>query len=283
MKKLIHIILTAAILAVLLTASVSAENNYLPRVIDETGTLTRTEISNLNSDVASFRQSYGMDCVLLMIDSLGGETAQDYADDYYDYNGYGMGADNSGVLFLISIGDRECYISTCGDAINRINDYEIELILDDAVYYLADDDWYGGFRAFIKSAGRMIETDNNKYPQHSYDGYPEYGGDHYYSATPQDTTHERLLIVFIAPAVIAVIAVAVMCYMMNNARGKATAADYAVRGSFKLNGALDILISRHVSRTPRMTDNGTSGGHGGGGSIHISHSGISHGGGGRHF
>ena len=269
MKKITAVIL---ILIFIIALSVSVSAADPDRVIDETGTLSASEISSLNSSVSDFRQRYNMDCVLLLIDSLGGVTAQDYADDYYDYNGYGMGEDNSGVLFLVSISDRECYISTCGDAIYEISDYEIELILDDATYYLADDDWYGGFRAFVKSAGRMIEQTDYS------DEYP--GGNEH---SQGETTGERLLIVFIAPAVIAAIAVAVMCYSMNNARGKTTAADYTVRGSFALTGALDILISRRVSRTAKDTDNNHGGSHHSGGSSHISHSGVSHGGGGRHF
>ena len=278
MKKVLCILILAVILTGVLTLTVSAKGD-LARVIDETDTLSTDEITALNRIVDSFRQKYNMDCVLLMIDSLGGVTARDYADDFYDEGGYGMGNDNSGVLFLISIYDRECYISTCGSAIAEINDYEIDLILDDATYYLADDDWYGGFRAFVSAAGRMLEHNYGKGGNGNGGGYNDPG--YYYE--PEDDTFERILIVFIAPAVIAGIAVAVMCWSMNNARGKSTAADYTVRGSFALTGALDILISRHVSRTAKDTGNHGGGGGGHGGSSHISHSGVSHGGGGRSF
>lgn len=256
--------LTVALLAALVLAlTVSAYDPALPRVIDETGTLTAAQTGKLNEASGAFRERYGIDCVILLTDSLRGDTPRDYADDYYDEHGYGMGADNSGILFLVSIRDREAYISTCGGAIDAITDYEIDLILDDAVEYFGHGDWYGGFAAAVAAAGRMIER-------------PNYGDSGHRDGI---ALRDRLLIVFIAPTVIAFVAVAVMCAMMNNARGKHTAADYTVRGSFSLTGALDILISRHVSRVPKNTDNG---GHGGG-SSHISHSGVSHGGGGRGF
>ena len=35
--------------------------------------------------------------------SLNGKTATKYADDYFDYNGYGLGNEKDGILLLISM------------------------------------------------------------------------------------------------------------------------------------------------------------------------------------
>ena len=42
----------------------------------------------------------------------GGKTAEAYADDYYDYNGYGYGENDDGLLLLVSMGEREWAITT---------------------------------------------------------------------------------------------------------------------------------------------------------------------------
>lgn len=271
--KLLFRVLALAAAALILILSVSAYDASLPRVVDRTGTFSAQETGRLDSISEEFRREYSMDCVIMLINSLGGKTPEAYADDAYDEGGYGMGNDNSGILFLISVGDREVYISTCGEAIDYIDDYEIERILDDMMYSLSDGEWCDAFSAGVDAAGRMIERPNGN-PDGCGMGPADYGEDSF-------STGERLLVVFIVPAVIGGIAVGVMCYMMNNVRGKYAAADYAVKGSFALSGALDIFLSRHVTKTPRAEQN--SGSHGGGGSTHISSGGISHGGGGRHF
>ena len=242
-----------------MSVTVFAYDASLPRVIDETGSLTKSEISTLTSESERFRSKYSMDCVLVLINSLGYKSAQDYADDYYDYNGYGMGYDNSGVLILVSIGDREVHVSTCGRAINEINDREVNMILDDVTSHLSSNDWYGGLYAFIISTGRMIERANT-------------GG-----GFDSVSTGERIAIALITGLVIALAVVGTQVYKMNNARKKTLAVDYTIPGSFALTGALDIFLSRKISKTPRAESGGS------GGSSHRSSSGVSHGGGGRHF
>ena len=252
--------LAALLLALSLVPSVFAYDASLDRVLDYTGTLDDSERSRLASTSEDFRREYSMDCVFLLTGSLGGKSAAAYADDAYDYGGYGMGDRNSGVLFLISTGEREVYISTCGEAINQISDLEIEYILDDMMDALRDGDWARAFRDGAGSAGDAIETRNA------------------HSASRKNDTGARLAAVFLAPAVIALLSVGIMWYMTSGAHGKFSAADYAVKNSFRLTGALDIFLSSHVSKTPRASESS-----GGGGSSHSSSSGVSHGGGGRHF
>lgn len=45
--------------------------------------------------------------IIVTVDSLNGKTVEEYADDYYDDNGYGYGENNSGILFLVAMDDRE--------------------------------------------------------------------------------------------------------------------------------------------------------------------------------
>lgn len=263
MKKMKRIFATLILICVFALFAVPVSAEASETVVDEAGVLTRSERSSLAASAESFRRRYNADCVFLIIGSYRyeGVSIETFADYWYDTNGCGVGPDRSGILLLLAVDDRECYISTCGSVLDEVSDYEIELILDDVTYYFADDDWYGGLSAFPGSAGRMIES-----VMESDGGGTNFGA--------------KMLAVFLFPALIAFAAVSVMAYMMNNARGRSTAADYAVRDSFRLTGALDIFLSRHVAKTPRQTESG-GGGHGG--SSHISSSGVSHGGGGRSF
>ena len=58
-------------------------------VVDEAGLLMPEEIAILEEKAAGLEQSYGIQAVILTVDSLGGNTAQDFTDDFYDQGGYG--------------------------------------------------------------------------------------------------------------------------------------------------------------------------------------------------
>ena len=57
------------------------------------------------------------DVIVVTVASLDGKTAESYADDYFDFNGYGLGQDRDGILLLLSMEDRDWAISTHGFAL----------------------------------------------------------------------------------------------------------------------------------------------------------------------
>ena len=57
----------------------------------------------------------------------------EYADDFYDYNGYGMGEKHNGIIMLISMENRDVWFGTTGSAIKTFSlDKSYEQIWDDA-------------------------------------------------------------------------------------------------------------------------------------------------------
>ena len=61
----------------------------------------------------------------------------DYADTYYENNGYGLGEDRAGVLMILDMTNRYNYLSTAGTMADYLNDHRIEEMLssaDDALY-----------------------------------------------------------------------------------------------------------------------------------------------------
>jgi uncharacterized protein len=63
-----------------------------------------------------------MDVVIVTVDDTRGKKARDFADDFFDYNGFGYGRDRDGILLLIDISDRIAWISTSGEAIDIFTD-----------------------------------------------------------------------------------------------------------------------------------------------------------------
>ena len=72
----------------------------------------------------------------------------DYADDFYDYNGYGYGDSNDGLILIVVMDTSDWWISTCGKAIKTFTDAGIEYIGEQIVPYLSNGDYYGAFDKF---------------------------------------------------------------------------------------------------------------------------------------
>ena len=220
-----------------------------------------------------------MDVVILTVDSLDGKRPQEYADDYYDYNGY---ADN-GVLFLLSMEERDWYISTKGNAIYALTDYGIQQVGESALPYLKNGDYYGAFDAFLDALPTYFSAYSDGAP---IDGHADTSGD-YYHGDQEDVVyyeqprHVNVWISIVIGAVIGGITVLIMRACMNTKRPQRSAGSYLNDSSYHLRTNRDLFLYSNVTKTRIQQESSSSGG--GGSSVHTSSSGSSHGGGGGKF
>ncbi len=69
-------------------------------VFDEANLLLEDEEESLNLKANNLSDKYNMDIVIVTTnDTMGGKSSRDFADDYFDYGGFGVGEDYSGILF----------------------------------------------------------------------------------------------------------------------------------------------------------------------------------------
>lgn len=126
-------------------------------VADSAAIFSSSEESDLESKLKGLSNQYSMDIVIVTTDDADGKSAREYADDYFDYNGYGIGADRDGILLLMDFDNREVYISTSGKGIRYLTDARIESILDDVFDAgFADGGYYSGAKAFIASTSSFL-------------------------------------------------------------------------------------------------------------------------------
>lgn len=147
MKKLLTIILVITLCMAMIIPAY-AEETHPARLVDDADLLTQSEETQLVQKLDEISNRQNLDVVIVTTDSLGGKTAQAYADDYFDYNGYGMGEDDDGIIFVISMGEREWAISTHAYGIEVFTDYVQNKITDVVVPYLGDGDYYEAFDEF---------------------------------------------------------------------------------------------------------------------------------------
>lgn len=274
MKKMTSLLLAVLLLSVLVL-SVSA--NSVSYIADDAGLLYSDEIAALEEKAANLSATYGIDAVILTIDSLGGVSAQDYADDYYDHNGYG----EDGVLFLLAMEEREWYISTSGTVIYALTDYGIQQLGEGVLPYLSSGSWYEGFTFFLDRLPYYLDAYVSGTP---VDGYADYSGDYYHGQQdevvyyPQEKQPSFLMSLLIGLAV-GGITIAIMRSMMNTKRAQRGASIYLKDGSWNLRMHRDIYLYSNVTKTRRQQSSSS----GGGSSVHRSSGGRSHGGGGGRF
>lgn len=84
------------------------------QVQDDAGLFTADEIAEISAICDRIESAYPVDMFVLTSQDVPSGQTTAYADDYFDYNGLGMGDDRAGMLYLIDMNNRQCWISTRG-------------------------------------------------------------------------------------------------------------------------------------------------------------------------
>lgn len=238
---------------ILATPSVHAEE----KIYDFADLYTESEEEELYQELTEYTNSYHMDLVIVTINENNKSSPREYADDFYDYNQFGIGKNRDGVLFLIDMENREIYMSTTGSAIKMYHDARIDRALNSVYQYMTDKEYYKGTSNYIK----LIKEDAEK-------GIP---------GSQKMSVGTVFLISLLIGAVITAIVIGVLIRKNKLARKATTAEEYLDQDSVDIKNIGDILVSTNTVRT--VIEHDTSSGS----STHSGSSGASHGGGGHRF
>lgn len=281
-----RVITTILCLILILVHPVSAYAS-LPRIVDNADLLTADEEMYLENKAAHLADTYQMDVVIVTVYSLEGKSSEAYADDYFDYNGYGIGSDYSGVLLLLSMEYRDWAISTCGETIYALTDYGIQDVFYSISGYLSEDRYFDAFDAYLDALDPYFAAYADSSPIDGYyEGYD--GPGTYIPGTQEDIVYydeqprnlswylKKFFIALIIGVIAAGVTLLIMRGQMNTARAQRDAANYTKNGSARITRHQDMFLYSRTQRTRRQE---SSSGGGGGSSVHRSSSGRSHGGG----
>lgn len=257
---------------ILLISSMAFADKEL--VFDEANLFTESEIENLHKEANSISDEYNMDIVIVTTDDAQGKSSRDFADDYFDYNGFGRGTDYDGILFLIDMDNREAYISTSGIGIRYLTDKRIESILD-MIYDegLVKGDFYTASTEFLRGTKIYLDA-----------GIPE----GQYNEPENIRKPNRITVLDIIISLIGGTAVGGIFYGNTRSRYKmprrGNPYSYRTNSFVNLTTNSDRLINSFVTTRYIPKPPSNSGGSSSGRSTtHTSSSGRTHGGGGRKF
>ena len=295
-------LLCAAALCAFASAGIPADRQK-PLLVDDADLLTDSEEASVLTLLQEKSAAVKADIAVVTVDGTDGQDLEEFAKDYYDYNGYGQGEENDGMLLMIDKDAREYWITTTGFCIDAITDYGLEKIDNDFLAALSAGDYAAAFRTYAGTSATLISAarQGNVYDYYTNASGDSYGG-YYNNATdildgngylPDDygkfNVGSSLVIALVIGFVLALITAFSMKSKLQTVHRQRAASNYVVPGSLALRANEDRFLYSTVSQTPipQHNDNNTSS-HGGGisgGGSHVSFgsSGVPHGGGGGKF
>ena len=254
------------------------------QVIDNAGLFTTDDVLMMEAIIGRIENDHQVDMVVLTTYDVPDDYSEsmwrirDYADDFYDNGGYGMGPDYSGMLILLDMNNRAIWLSTGGVMIEYINDMREEAILDRAYDHLS----YGGYASGVQAALERVEYYLNKGRAEGTFLYDEATGQRLSGMYNALTTTEIMLAGGAAAASALVVYLCV--HGSYNLTGSTYSYDVSSNASVRLTRDDERFVRQFVTRAPRNTTTHSSGsGRSGGSGVHRSSGGRSHGGGGRRF
>ena len=240
------------------------------RLLDNADLLSSSEEAELLRELDDLSEKQRCNVVILTVDSHSG-SIEAFADDYFDYNGFGADYDDAGVLFMLSMETREWAISTSGAGISAFTDYGQEVMTDKMLPYLKDGDYYNAFKTYIDRSDYYLDL--------------------YHEGTPFDIQNNKektdplfhIFLSIVIGLVTAIIPILAMKSKLKTVRINNSASEYRTHEGINLQVHRDHFISSNVTKMRKAENNNSSRGGLGGSSIHTSSSGHSHGGSHGHF
>ena len=277
-----------------------------PRLVDDADLLSSGEEKKLLAQLDQISTEQECDVVIVTVNSLKGKSPRNYADDFYDYNGYGFGENRDGVLLLLSMENRDWWMTTTGFGITALTDSIQKRISKQFLPKFGDEKYAQGFEIFANSCEKYISkaraaSIETSEPESQVESQTESAvvsqPDNPVSeneisqpvvsepALPATEEQEYPSIgwlpgSFLIGFVISFIILGVMKSGLKTVRHQNSAQNYVVPNSFHLTNSTDLFLYQQTNRRAKPKDNTSSRS---GGGTHRSSSGTRHGGSGGKF
>lgn len=238
------------------------------RIADWAELLSESEEAELSDRLDEISERQKFDIVIVTLDSLEGADIVAYADDFFDYNGYGFGEGKDGILFLISMEERDWCISTSGYGITAFTDAGQEYLSEKFLPYLSDGAYADAFQTFAEWCDDYITQARAGTP-YDVDNIP----------VEPFSPLGALIIAVVVGFVVSFIVTGIMRLSLHSVFSEPAADSYMKKDSLRLTKNYDLFLYKNVTRTekPKETSTSTSGSSGGS-TTHVSSSGNTHGG-----
>lgn len=225
----------------------------LPLVVDQANIIPDDVETALIERCGTIAEEYKMEVAIVTASDFGGLIAEAYADDFYDFNGYGYGENDDGMLVVYKPGEegeREIYITTHGNGSGVFFEGIREGIITDMKDYLIAEDYEKAFNTYLDRAEEQLKP---------------------------GTPVIWLFVLALVGAVVGLLITGSMTAKNKSVIAQNQAKVYTRQGSMNVTGAQDVFAYSFVKTTPKVQNNSTDS------STHTSSSGRTHNGSGAKF
>ena len=127
-------------------------------VNDFAGVLSIEQKGELESNLVSFEKETGHEISVVIIKNLGGDTIENYAEELFKEWGIGKKNADNGILFLMSLEDREMRIEVGYGLEGALTDAETKWILDDTITpFFKEGKYYDGIVAGVDKIAEAVK------------------------------------------------------------------------------------------------------------------------------
>lgn len=259
MKKVLSCVLLLLLSFSLLLPVYAVFEN--PAIVDEAGYLMQSELASLSKELDKVREKYDFEVAIYTECDMTSATAEASADDIYDYNGYGAGENDDGIMLYICSDTREYHFTTHGKGLKYFNSNGLKYLESKVVPHLLKNDYYEAFEEYIETSEELLEMaeSGNPYNEKQYSIKYLIG---------------VIVACLLAPLLIAFLMMKKKLKKMKTAVSNDYATSYMKPGSMKIAVSRDLFLYSQITKTERpKSSSGT----------HTSSSGRTHGGRGGSF
>lgn len=234
------------------------QQQTLGYVTDMAGILTASEAQTLADAAETVAQQYGCGVYIVVVQDYKAYTngsVETCTEDLYHHFDLGLGDGRDGIILLLSMAERDYDLWGYGPfGKYAFTDYGMDRMEEQFLPYFRQNNWAGGFSAYIRAAANLLDAAARGEPV-------EY----------EMPVSLKAAIIGGPAALIGFIVCGGLKGQMKTAKEKQTADDYVVSGSAKLRVSTDQFINRTRTVTVIEHNSGGGGGRtGGGGTSHHS-------------
>ena len=246
-KVLIALLFIFSLNAVLAPAALAAE---IDLISDSAGILTRDECDNLMERAEAISAKYSCDVGIVTIDEMSdNDGAYEWARYIYEEYGFGYGADKSGLLFFLSMAERDYALVAYGYGNTAFTDHGKDVMLDKHILpLLRENKYYDAFSTYLDKSEEFL-------------GMAREGAPFDVDTDPENANRAllgKLAVTILLPLLIAWIVCSIWKKQMKTAVTARTAGNYIPPGGFRLTGQADMFLYR--TQTRRKIERSSSGG-----------------------
>jgi uncharacterized protein len=130
------------------------------RLYDTAGLLSDDEAASLKELLDTISLTYDFDMVIVSVKQTGSTEPKDFADAFFDKNGYGLGKNRDGCLFLIITERKVFWFATSGRGKKILTSMASKRLEKDAFNTLEQGDFYNTFLNYTKTWEELLVLDS---------------------------------------------------------------------------------------------------------------------------